>query len=88
MALLPGVDVVVLGRRTYESYSQVWPHAEDEPMAEPVKGVSKVVCSSTLTQAPSGRFAPATVVADGIGCVRRLKERAWEVTFSSGDPST
>jgi dihydrofolate reductase len=42
MALLPGVDVVVLGRRTYESYSQVWPHAEDEPMAEPVNGVSKV----------------------------------------------
>jgi dihydrofolate reductase len=72
MALLAGVDVVLLGRRTYESFARVWPEAEDEPMAELVNSVPKVVCSTTLTQAPWGRFRPAAVVADGVGHVRDL----------------
>jgi dihydrofolate reductase len=76
MALLAGVDVVLLGRRTYESFVTFWPEAEDEPMAQLVNSVRKVVCSTTLTQAPWGRSEPATVVADGVGHVRELTAEA------------
>ena len=76
MALLPGVDVVLLGRRTYELFVAVWPEAEGEPMAELVNRVPKVVCSTTLTRAPWGRFDPAAVVPDGVGHVRDLTASA------------
>lgn len=72
-ALLPSVDVVLLGRRTYESFVAFWPEAHDEPMAEHVNTVRKVVCSSTLDAAPWGRFAPAEVVRDAAAHVRDLK---------------
>jgi hypothetical protein len=57
MALLDHVDVALLGRRSYESFVQMWPTAEDEPMAELVNNLTKVVCSTTLEEAPWGRYA-------------------------------
>ncbi|OZM71308.1 reductase [Amycolatopsis antarctica] len=70
--LLAEVDLVLLGRRTYESFVRFWPTAA-EPMAELVNTTPKVVCSTTLDTAPWGRFAPAEVVADAVGHVRALR---------------
>ena len=64
LALLESVDVVLLGRRTYESFVQFWPTANEEPMAASVNAVAKVVCSTTLTEAPWGSHAPVEIVAD------------------------
>ena len=73
LAMLESVDVVLLGRRTYESFVQFWPTADEEPMAVSVNAMPKVVCSTTLTEAPWGTHAPAEVVADGVEHVRRLR---------------
>ena len=76
MALLKHVDVALLGRRSYESFVQVWPTAEDEPMAELVNNVTKVVCSTTLREAPWGRYAPAQIVRDAATYVRDVQSTA------------
>ena len=74
-AVLDGVDVVLLGRRSYESFAAFWPVAHDQPMAARVNAVPKVVCSTTLSAAPWGDFAPARVVADGGAYLRSLREQ-------------
>ncbi len=73
LAMLESVDFVLLGRRTYESFVQFWPTADEEPMAVSVNAVPKVVCSTTLSEAPWGTHAAAEVVADGVEHVRRLR---------------
>ena len=73
LAMLDSVDVVLLGRRTYETFVQFWPTADDQPMAVSVNALPKVVCSTTLTEAPWGAHAPAEIVADGVEHVRRLR---------------
>jgi dihydrofolate reductase len=40
-------DVLLLGRKTYESFFGAWPHREGE-MADKINTMSKVVASSTL----------------------------------------
>ena len=40
-------DILLLGRRTYESFYGAWPHRED-PMAEKINAMTKYVVSSTL----------------------------------------
>ncbi len=51
-------DVLLLGRRTYESFFGAWPE-RDGPMAEKINEMDKVVVSSTLTEA---EWANTTVV--------------------------
>jgi dihydrofolate reductase len=69
-ALLEHVDEVLLGRRSYESFVGFWPRAEGEPMAAVVNSIPKVVCSTTLREAPWGTFEPAQVVDDAAAHVR------------------
>ena len=40
-------DILLLGRRTYESFHGAWPHRED-PMADKINAMPKYVVSSTL----------------------------------------
>lgn len=44
------VDTFLFGRTTYESLSQYWPNVtiEDEPLADLMNGMNKVVFSSTM----------------------------------------
>src|SRR5690242_9049600 len=57
--LLTEVDAVLLGRRTYETFVRFWPTATGQPMAELVNRIPKLVCSTTLTEAPWGDHPPA-----------------------------
>lgn len=74
MELLAGVGLVLLGRRTYESFVEFWPEARDEPMAQLVNQLPKAVCSTTLTRAPWGDHAPAEVVPDAVADIGRRRE--------------
>lgn len=76
-ALLPDVEVVLLGRRTYDTFVAFWPTdaAADQPMAPWVNAVPKVVASTTLTEAPWADHPPAMVVADAVEHVRELRAR-------------
>jgi dihydrofolate reductase len=41
---------MLLGRRTYEDFYQVWPHRTDNPFTEYLNKVQKYVASRTLTE--------------------------------------
>lgn len=67
--LLDDIDVVLLGRRSYESFSAFWPTADDVPIAARVNAIPKRVASSSLEAAPWGDHAPAVVERDPIAWI-------------------
>ena len=62
LSILDQVDSILLGSKTYRMFVEYWPTAEDELMAEVVNSTPKIVFSSTLDNAPWGRFEPARVL--------------------------
>jgi dihydrofolate reductase len=73
LTILDTVDTILLGRVSYRMLSEYWPTADGEIVAERVNSIPKIVFSSTLSEAPWGRFEPATVVASSpVDEVRRL----------------
>ncbi len=72
-AVIAAQDTVVLGRRTYDEWSEFWPSATIEPFATFINGVTKFVATST----PLGReWANASVIdGDVAAFVRGLKDQ-------------
>lgn len=74
---IDSVDTILLGRITYEMFSQYWPNVtsgDDKPFAEKLNAIPKVVVSSTLKRAPWGKFDDATIVK-GTAEVSKLREK-------------
>ncbi|HTW10446.1 MAG TPA: dihydrofolate reductase family protein [Acidimicrobiales bacterium] len=62
-AVIATQDVVILGRRSYNDWSEFWPGSEIEPFATFINGVTKYVASS----APLGRpWQNAAVIEGGL----------------------
>ncbi|APU16692.1 MULTISPECIES: dihydrofolate reductase family protein [Actinoalloteichus] len=75
-ARLADVEAVVLGANTYRLFSGHWPQVtEDQDLLASILNTRpKHVVSNSLTEAPWGAFAPATVErGDGVATIRRLK---------------
>lgn len=72
LAVLDRVDLILLGRTTYDLFVQYWP-TSDEPVTEAVNSTPKVVCSSSLQHAPWGRFADAAIAPDAVAAVTERK---------------
>ncbi len=70
---LKGVDAVLLGRRTYEIFSKIWPsQGSDMPMADFLNHTHKYVVSSKLEKLEWG---PATLLKGDLRSeVTKLKE--------------
>ncbi|HEX4108356.1 MAG TPA: dihydrofolate reductase family protein [Solirubrobacteraceae bacterium] len=65
-------DILVLGRRTYETFVGAWPHQEG-PMADKINTMSKLVASTTLG---SSDWAATTVVGANLeDAVRERKQQ-------------
>ena len=66
-------DAVILGRRSYDEWSEFWPDSDIEPFATFINGVAKYVVTST----PLDRAWANTTVIDGelVEFVRDLKDR-------------
>lgn len=66
MEFMDSIDTMVLGRRTYELFVQYWPEATgpDAEFGRKLNSLNKYVVSTTLDEAPWGRFSPATVLHD------------------------
>ncbi len=73
-AVVASQDAVVLGRRSYDEWSQFWPDSTIEPFATFINGVTKFVATSTpLTR----EWANATAIDTGlVEFVRALKDEA------------
>ena len=62
---LDSIDTIVLGRVTYEMFAGHWPNVQsgpDQPFADKLNAIPKVVFSRTLERAPWGSFPDAKVV--------------------------
>lgn len=69
------MNALLLGRRTYEIFSDFWPNAPEEiPFTGLLNGVPKYVASRTLADPLA--WAGSTVLADDVeGAVTALRER-------------
>jgi len=66
-----GAEILVLGRKTYESFVGAWPH-RDGAMADKINTMSKIVASTTLA---SSDWHDTTVVSAGLEtAIRGLKQ--------------
>jgi len=73
------VGTILLGAHTYRLFVDFWPtpKSRDEILAEFINTTPKVVVSNTLSAAPWGEQAPATVLrGDPVSAVRELKQQA------------
>ncbi|MDQ4079953.1 MAG: dihydrofolate reductase family protein [Gemmatimonadota bacterium] len=64
---LDSVDTILLGRVTYEGFAGYWPNVttgDDEPFADKLNAMPKVVVSTTLKSAPWGKWGDAKIVKD------------------------
>ncbi|HEX6050855.1 MAG TPA: dihydrofolate reductase family protein [Gemmatimonadaceae bacterium] len=71
--LLEQCDVVLMGRRTYESFAAAWPNRSGDPYSDRINAMTKVVVSTTLSD-PA--WNNTTVIRDDVpAALARLKER-------------
>lgn len=79
LRMLEDVDAIVLGRTTYGMFADYWPHADpdDEPVAEPIARLPKLVVSATLERAPwgDGEIEVLRPDPDAVAAVRALEAR-------------
>jgi dihydrofolate reductase len=78
LQLLETIDTIVLGATTYKMFLEYWPDADadKEAIAPVLNATHKIVFSKTLTEAPWGKWRPATVIPeDAVEYVRKLKEQ-------------
>lgn len=78
-AFLDSIDLILLGRKTYELFVDYWPKVtsgEEKPFADKLNAIPKVVFSKSLDQAPWGNWDPATVVKnDAAREIEKLKQQ-------------
>jgi dihydrofolate reductase len=72
-AVIAAQDAVILGRRSYDEWSEFWPDSDIEPFATFINGVTKYVATST----PLDRTWANTTVVDGelVEFVRSLRNQ-------------
>ena len=66
--LMTSMDTILLGRVTYQIMINAWPNwtEAESPGADKMNNTPKVVLSTTLKEAPWGKYQPATVVGSNV----------------------
>jgi dihydrofolate reductase len=75
------IDTVILGRKTYELFIEFWPTAttEQEPIADRLNELPKLVFSNTLTATPWGKWNNAQLAkGELIEEIQKLKSMPGE----------
>ncbi len=70
---LSGADAVVMGRQTYDEWSQYWPTSPGDPFGDFINPIRKYVASSTLTD-PLAWNNATVIPGDAVDFVRELKQ--------------
>jgi dihydrofolate reductase len=71
--LLQACDAIVMGRRTYDSFSAVWPTRSGDSISDRINAMRKYVASSTIRE-PT--WHNTTVISDDlVGELNRLKQQ-------------
>lgn len=72
------IDTILIGRKTYEMFHQYWPQeaSKADIIADKLNATPKVVFSSTLKQAPWGKWPAANIISgDPVSEIGRLKSQ-------------
>jgi dihydrofolate reductase len=90
-ALMDKVDTLLLGRVTYEMFSQFWPtrtEGGEKEFADKFNGLQRVVFSKTLTRAPWGNWPESRIVkGNAVDEVASLKKQPGKGMLISGSIS-
>lgn len=84
--LLDTIDTILLGANTYRLFADYWPDAADEPVAQAVNSIPKIVYSRRLREVHWGDWpAPALITDDPIADVtaRRQQDGANLIVWGS-----
>jgi dihydrofolate reductase len=76
LKFLETIDLIVLGRKTYELFVDFWPTAttDTEVIADKLNSIPKIVLSNTITEAPWGKWPAATIMSgDAVDTIRKLR---------------
>jgi len=81
-------DAMLLGRKTYDAWSQFWPSSKIQPFADHINAVRKYVVTNSLTQVPWGTMGNATVVSgDFRKSILKLKSQRGKTIGVHASPS-
>ena len=69
---LDTADTIVYGANTYHGMADYWMHAKDDPKAEQLNTMPKVVCSTTIE---TPEWENTTIVRDAVGELQNMKEQ-------------
>jgi dihydrofolate reductase len=70
-------DAMLLGRVTYQEWSDYWPTSTVEPFASHINNVPKYVVSKSLDSAPWGTGENATLISGGLAeAITSLKQQS------------
>jgi dihydrofolate reductase len=78
LKFLESVDLILLGRKTYELFVDFWPDAttDKEAIADRLNELDKIVCSNTLKKAPWGKWKDAEVISgDIVAAIKKIKSQ-------------
>lgn len=67
LAFMDSIDAILLGRKTYEMFADHWPNVtsgDDKAFADRINAIPKIVFSRSLSRAPWGKYAEATIIKD------------------------
>ncbi len=81
-------DAMLLGRKTYDAWSQFWPSSKIQPFADHINAVQKYVVTNSLKEVPWGTAGNATVVSgDFRKSILKLKSQRGKTIGVHGSPS-
>ena len=76
LKFLETIDIILLGRKTYELFVDFWPGAttDKEVIADKLNETKKIVFSNTITKAPWGQWKEADIIAgEAADAIKKLK---------------
>ena len=78
---LDTADTIVYGANTYHGMAEYWQNAKDDPKAEQLTTMPKVVCSTTID---TPEWENTTIVRDAVSELRHMKEQGDGTMFVFG----
>jgi dihydrofolate reductase len=81
-------DTILLGRVTYQEWSQYWPTATDEPYASHINATPKYVVSTTLNTVEWGTWQNINLITGNLAdAISTLKQQPGKNIGVSGSPT-
>lgn len=78
LKFLESIDLIILGRKTYELFVDFWPEATtgEEVIADRLNELDKMICSNSIRKAPWGKWKEAAVISgNAVEAIKKIKSQ-------------